>query len=41
MKVLVDTCGWIEWLTDEILADKFAPYIVNINDLIVAILLII
>ncbi|MGI0479593.1 type II toxin-antitoxin system VapC family toxin [Geminocystis sp. CENA526] len=35
MKVLVDTCGWIEWLTDGILADKFAPYLININDLIV------
>ncbi len=35
MRVLVDTCGWIEWLTDGILADKFAPYLININNLIV------
>lgn len=35
MKVLVDTCGWIEWLTDGILADKFAPYLIEINNLIV------
>lgn len=27
MKVVVDTCGWIEWLTDDELADKFAPYL--------------
>ena len=36
MKVLVDTCGWIEWLTDGVLADKFAPYLININNLIVS-----
>ncbi len=35
MKVLVDTCGWIEWFTDGILADKFAPYLIEINNLIV------
>ncbi len=23
---LVDTCGWIEWLTDGVLSDNFAPY---------------
>jgi len=23
---LVDTCGWIEWLTDGVLCDDFAPY---------------
>ena len=27
MPVLVDTCGWIEWLTDGELADCFAPYL--------------
>ena len=26
MLVLVDTCGWIEWLTDGVLADRFAPW---------------
>jgi predicted nucleic acid-binding protein len=25
MAVLVDTCGWIEWLTDGPLADDFGP----------------
>jgi len=24
---LVDTCGWIEWLTEGTLADSFAPYL--------------
>lgn len=24
--ILVDTCGWIEWLTEGALADTFAPY---------------
>jgi len=23
---LVDTCGWIEWLTEGALANRFAPY---------------
>ena len=27
MKFLVDTCGWLEWLTDGVLADEFAPYL--------------
>ena len=27
MAVLVDTCGWIEWLTDGPLADDFGPYL--------------
>lgn len=27
MAVLVDTCGWIEWLTDGPLADGFEPYL--------------
>ncbi len=26
MAVLVDTCGWIEWLADGILAEQFRPY---------------
>lgn len=33
--MLIDTCGWIEWLTDGVLADKFAPYLIDINNLIV------
>jgi len=35
MKTLVDTCGWIEWLTDGELAENFAPYLVNLDHLIV------
>lgn len=27
MACVVDTCGWIEWLTDGALAKKFAPYL--------------
>jgi predicted nucleic acid-binding protein len=32
---LVDTCGWIEWLTEETLADSFAPYMKDPSDLLV------
>ena len=35
MRIIVDTCGWIEWLTDDSLADAFSPYLTNFNDLIV------
>jgi len=35
MRFVVDTCGWIEWLTDEILADEFAPYLSDLHNLIV------
>jgi len=35
MKYLVDTCGWIEWLTDGLLADTFEPYLQQPEDLIV------
>lgn len=35
MKYVVDTCGWIEWLTDGILADRFAPYLADSDNLIV------
>lgn len=35
MSVIVDTCGWIEWLTDGVLADSFAPYLSNLDELIV------
>lgn len=35
MKKLVDTCGWIEWLTNGKLADSFAPYLTKETDLIV------
>lgn len=35
MKVVVDTCGWIEWLTDGLLANEFSPYLGNLDKLIV------
>ena len=35
MAVLVDTCGWIEWLTDGLLTDAFAPYLVDPAELII------
>ena len=35
MRYLVDTCGWIEWLTDGILVDSFAPYLQQPKDLII------
>ncbi|HKJ76145.1 MAG TPA: type II toxin-antitoxin system VapC family toxin [Gammaproteobacteria bacterium] len=35
MAVLVDTCGWIEWLTDGPLADRFEPYLKGGDDLLV------
>lgn len=35
MTVLVDTCGWIEWLTDGPLAERFAPYLSRPADLVV------
>jgi predicted nucleic acid-binding protein len=33
--VLVDTCGWIEWLTNGALADKYEPYFNNIESMLV------
>jgi predicted nucleic acid-binding protein len=33
--ILVDTCGWIEWLADGILADAFQPHLENAEALIV------
>jgi predicted nucleic acid-binding protein len=35
MAVLVDTCGWIEWLVDGPLAERFRPYLANPATLIV------
>jgi predicted nucleic acid-binding protein len=35
MACLVDTCGWIEWLTDGVLADAFEPYLKNPVELVV------
>ncbi len=33
--ILVDTCGWIECLTNRILANKYEPYIQDIETIIV------
>jgi predicted nucleic acid-binding protein len=35
MTVLVDTCGWIEWLTDDALAEQFRPYLRRSDALLV------
>lgn len=35
MKALVDTCGWIEWLTEGLLVDRFAPYLEAVKGLVV------
>jgi len=35
MPVLVDTCGWIEWLTDGPLAERFEPYFARPAELVV------
>lgn len=35
MAYVVDTCGWIEWLTDGILAEKFSPYLDSLGELYV------
>ena len=32
---LIDTCGWIEWLTNGILVDKFTPYFKQPSGIIV------
>lgn len=32
---LVDTCGWIEWLTDGRLAHRFEPYLSDQTSLII------
>ena len=35
MNHLVDTCGWIEWLTAGVLVDKYEPYMLDIEAIIV------
>ena len=35
MKNLIDTCGWIEWLTNGALSENFQPYLSNLDNLIV------
>ena len=33
--ILVDTCGWIEWLTEGALADNFTSYVQDPAELLV------
>jgi predicted nucleic acid-binding protein len=33
--ILVDTCGWIEWLADGALAEKFQPFLKDTEALLV------
>ncbi len=33
--ILVDTCGWVEWLADGALADTFQPYLEDTEALVV------
>ena len=35
MAVLIDTCGWIEWLTEGALVDAYAPYLGNIEEVVI------
>lgn len=35
MPVLVDTCGWIEWLVDGPLADRFYTHLRSFEDVVV------
>lgn len=35
MSCLIDTCGWIEWLTNGVLADNYAPYFNEIESVII------
>lgn len=32
---IVDTCGWIEWLTDSVLASEFEPYLLKPERLVI------
>ena len=33
--VLVDTCGWIEWLTNGQLSDRYEPFFYQVDSMIV------
>lgn len=33
--VLVDTCGWIEWLTNGVLSDSYSRYFYEVEQIIV------
>jgi predicted nucleic acid-binding protein len=32
---LIDTCGWIEWFMDGVLAEQFTPYFQQLSNIIV------
>ena len=32
---LIDTCGWIEWLTSGVLGDKYQPFFEQVDNMIV------
>ena len=33
--MVIDTCGWIEWLTDGVLANQYEPYMQDVKSIIV------
>lgn len=35
MPVLIDTCGWIEWVTDGLLAEQYRPFLTPIDEILV------
>jgi predicted nucleic acid-binding protein len=35
MKAVVDTCGWIEWLTNGPLANQYQPYLQDLTALVI------
>lgn len=34
MVVVIDTCGWAKWLTDDLLVDRHEPYLREIQEVI-------
>ncbi len=35
MKLLIDTCGWIEWITKSDLSEIYSKYLKNVNHVLV------
>ena len=33
--IVIDTCGWIEWLTDDVLCDKYTLWFEQMDSVIV------
>ena len=33
--ILVDTCGWIEWLTNGVLSSQYEPYFNQVDSMLV------